>query len=96
MIISKTFTTAETMLNGRTLKVSITCNCACNCDIYGSSFEPPQSSHLLLHSQDWLVSAISHKVSDPSKIVSSHMVAVSTSSEKCTEFGIAPNNIFGK
>eukprot|EP01084_Bolivina_argentea_P177867 307567_1 len=64
VIISKTFTTAETMLNALTLK-------------------------------DWLVSAMGHKVADPSEIVSSHMVAVSTSSEKCAEFGIAPNNVFG-
>ncbi len=42
------------------------------------------------------MSAMGHKVADPSEIVSSHMVAVSTSSEKCAEFGIAPNNVFGE
>ena len=62
IIVSKTFTTAETMLNARTVK-------------------------------NWLLTNI--KGSTPEKIVSQHVVAVSTAIEKATTFGVSADNIFG-
>ncbi|KAG5176618.1 Phosphoglucose isomerase [Tribonema minus] len=63
VVVSKTFTTAETMLNARTLK-------------------------------DWLVSHLKGKATTEA-ITKSHIVAVSTSVEKCQAFGVDAANIFG-
>jgi glucose-6-phosphate isomerase len=59
VIISKTFTTAETMLNARTVR-------------------------------RWLCAALG----DSPAVIAKHVVAVSTAIDKCTSFGIDPNNIF--
>lgn len=64
IIVSKTFTTAETMLNARTVK-------------------------------NWLLTHPSLASCAPVDIIRQHMVAVSTAVQKCTDFGIDANNIFG-
>jgi glucose-6-phosphate isomerase len=63
IVVSKTFTTAETMLNARTLK-------------------------------DWLLTTMKGKAA-PESITKQHIVAVSTSIEKCVDFGVDSDNIFG-
>lgn len=65
VVISKTFTTAETMLNARTAK-------------------------------KWILDGLAAKgVSDASEVTSKHVIAVSTAIDKCVDFGISPDNIFG-
>ena len=65
VVISKTFTTAETMLNARTAK-------------------------------KWILEGLAAKgVTDEAKVAGSHIIAVSTAIEKCVDFGIDKENIFG-
>jgi len=65
VVISKTFTTAETMLNARTCK-------------------------------NWLLRGLKAQgYTNEKEITQKHVVAVSTAIEKCSNFGIDENNIFG-
>lgn len=65
VVISKTFTTAETMLNARTAK-------------------------------KWIVDGLAAAgVEDVPTVTSKHIIAVSTAVEKCVDFGIDQDNIFG-
>jgi len=65
VVISKTFTTAETMLNARTAK-------------------------------KWILDGLAAKgVTDAAAVTSKHVIAVSTAIDKCMNFGIAEENIFG-
>jgi len=65
IVISKTFTTAETMLNARTAK-------------------------------KWIIDGLTEKgITDEKKIISQHVIAVSTAISKCVDFGIDEANIFG-
>merc|ERR1740124_1650005 len=65
VVISKTFTTAETMLNARTAK-------------------------------KWIIDGLAAKgTTDESLITSKHVIAVSTAIDKCVNFGIDADNIFG-
>lgn len=64
IVISKTFTTVETMLNARACK-------------------------------QWLLDTLMvHEEREEQDITSKHIVAVSTSTDKCIEFGIDETNIF--
>ena len=63
IVVSKTFTTAETMMNARTLK-------------------------------KWLIDTL-NGIASEENIVKQHIVAASTAIDKCTEFGIDAENIFG-
>lgn len=62
VVVSKSFTTAETMLNARTMR-------------------------------DWLVRGI--PAAEPEAVKRQHIIALSTSVELATDFGIAAENVFG-